>query len=135
VRRRRLPLTLRAAGLAGQRMEVAELDRAKHPYFWCCQYHPEFQSFPHAPSPPFWALVCAAAKVMHGALPFPLDTERGVFPKKSDTPPSTPSRSPFPSPLKVPFASLDGDAALPPIDEFKDLKITPASATKRKFED
>ena len=33
----------------GQRMEIVELDRADHPFFFACQYHPEFQSHPHKP--------------------------------------------------------------------------------------
>ncbi|KFG59884.1 CTP synthase [Toxoplasma gondii TgCatPRC2] len=43
----------------GQRMEVAEL--RDHPFFLCVQYHPEFQSRPLKPSPPFLGLVLAAA--------------------------------------------------------------------------
>ncbi|PFH32577.1 CTP synthase [Besnoitia besnoiti] len=43
----------------GQRMEIAELK--DHPFFFCVQYHPEFQSRPLKPSPPFLGLVLAAA--------------------------------------------------------------------------
>lgn len=43
----------------GQRMEIAELEG--HPFFFCVQYHPEFSSRPLKPSPPFLALVLAAA--------------------------------------------------------------------------
>ena len=43
-----------------QRMEIIELDRAVHPFFFGCQYHPEFQSHPHKPSPPFHGFVLAA---------------------------------------------------------------------------
>ncbi|CBZ50461.1 gk17769, related [Neospora caninum Liverpool] len=43
----------------GQRMEVAEL--RDHTFFFCVQYHPEFQSRPLKPSPPFLGLVLAAA--------------------------------------------------------------------------
>ncbi len=42
----------------GERMEVAELPG--HPYYVGVQYHPEFQSRPLAPSPPFHGLVLAA---------------------------------------------------------------------------
>lgn len=89
----------------GNRMEIAELDREIHPYFWCCQYHPEFQTFPHSPSPPFWGLVQAAAGKLKEVLPFPFDHERGIVPAgsgppaRAGTPPGTPSRSPFPSPF------------------------------------
>jgi len=99
-----LYFTGRDLGGNGQRMEIAELSRDVHPYFFCCQYHPEFQSFPHSPSPPFWGLVLAAAGELK--LPFPLDVERGVVKgvpagKRLGTPPATPSRSPFPSPGNV----------------------------------
>lgn len=83
----------------GQRMEIAEIDRAKHPFFFGVQYHPEFQSYPHSPSPPFYGLVLAAAKALE-ELPLPPDVERGVF--ENGTPGvSDPalSRSPFPSPF------------------------------------
>lgn len=44
----------------GQRMEIAEL--RNHPFFFACQFHPEFQSRPATPSPPFLGLVLASAK-------------------------------------------------------------------------
>lgn len=44
----------------GTRMEVAELPRCQHPYYVGCQYHPEFQSRPLKPSPPFHGLLLAA---------------------------------------------------------------------------
>ena len=40
----------------------------------------------------------AAAKQLE--MPFPPDLERGVWPQRRRTPPSSPNRSPFPSPLK-----------------------------------
>ncbi|KAH9249531.1 CTP synthase [Batrachochytrium salamandrivorans] len=58
------------------RMEIVELAES-HPYFFGCQYHPEFQSYPHSPSPPFLALVQAAANEL--VLPFKTDKIRGVF--------------------------------------------------------
>lgn len=42
----------------GQRMEILELP--DHPFFFGCQYHPEFQSRPARPSPPFLGLLLAA---------------------------------------------------------------------------
>eukprot|EP00920_Eleutheroschizon_duboscqi_P013392 GHVT01031566.1.p1 GENE.GHVT01031566.1~~GHVT01031566.1.p1 ORF type:complete len:420 (-),score=92.30 GHVT01031566.1:808-2067(-) len=42
----------------GQRMEIAEI--ADHPFFVCVQFHPEFQSRPMCPSPPFLGLVLAS---------------------------------------------------------------------------
>jgi CTP synthase len=44
----------------GERMEIIEL--ADHPYFFATQYHPEFQSRPNRPSPPFVGLIEAALK-------------------------------------------------------------------------
>jgi len=44
----------------GTRMEVAELPRMDHPYYVGCQYHPEFQSRPLQPSPPFYGLLLAS---------------------------------------------------------------------------
>jgi CTP synthase len=44
---------------SGLRMECVE--RRDHPFFLAVQYHPEFQSHPHSPSPPYLAFVQAAA--------------------------------------------------------------------------
>lgn len=59
--------TLREAGLnfvgtddKGERMQVVELDRDEHPFYFATQYHPEFMSRPVAPSPPFHGLILAA---------------------------------------------------------------------------
>eukprot|EP00927_Polykrikos_kofoidii_P055305 TRINITY_DN49575_c0_g1_i1.p1 TRINITY_DN49575_c0_g1~~TRINITY_DN49575_c0_g1_i1.p1 ORF type:complete len:625 (-),score=109.13 TRINITY_DN49575_c0_g1_i1:99-1973(-) len=43
----------------GQRMEMCEIP--DHPFFFACQYHPEFKSRPAEPSSPFLGLVLAAA--------------------------------------------------------------------------
>jgi len=43
----------------GNRQEIIELD--DHPYFVGVQYHPEFKSRPHKPSPPFVGLLLAAS--------------------------------------------------------------------------
>lgn len=32
-----------------------------HPFFFACQYHPEFNTLPHRPSPPFHGFVLAAS--------------------------------------------------------------------------
>jgi len=64
----------------GNRMEIVELERVSsstsssssssssigspittHPFFFASQYHPEFQSHPHRPSPPFFGFVLAAS--------------------------------------------------------------------------
>ncbi|CEM36859.1 unnamed protein product [Vitrella brassicaformis CCMP3155] len=45
-------------GDGGQRMEIAEIP--SHPYFVCCQFHPEYESRPMAPAPLFLGLVLAA---------------------------------------------------------------------------
>lgn len=44
----------------GERMQVVELDRDVHPFYFATQYHPEFMSRPVAPSPPFHGLILAA---------------------------------------------------------------------------
>ncbi len=44
----------------GKRMETLELDN--HPCFIATQYHPEFQSRPHKPAPPFLQFVKSATK-------------------------------------------------------------------------
>merc|ERR1712232_345462 len=43
----------------GQRMEMCEIQ--EHPFFFACQYHPEYQSRPARPSPPFLGLILAAS--------------------------------------------------------------------------
>jgi len=45
----------------GQRMEIAEL-RTGHPFFFGCQFHPEFQSRPASPSPTVLGFVLASAR-------------------------------------------------------------------------
>jgi len=40
-------------------MEMCEIP--EHPFFFACQYHPEYQSRPARPSPPFLGLLLAAA--------------------------------------------------------------------------
>ena len=59
---------LEAAGLnlvgrdeTKERMEIAELPRSVHPFYFGTQYHPEFKSRPLAPSPPFLGLLLAAS--------------------------------------------------------------------------
>lgn len=66
---------IHAAGLkfvgrdtTGTRMEIAELPRSEHPYYVGCQYHPEFQSRPLKPSPPFHGLILAATGMLGGYL-------------------------------------------------------------------
>eukprot|EP01100_Stratorugosa_tubuloviscum_P008238 TRINITY_DN342_c0_g3_i1.p1 TRINITY_DN342_c0_g3~~TRINITY_DN342_c0_g3_i1.p1 ORF type:complete len:606 (-),score=212.26 TRINITY_DN342_c0_g3_i1:1899-3656(-) len=49
------------------RMEIAELDN--HPFFFCTQYHPEFLSRPHRPSPPFVGFIAAAAGILDSKFP------------------------------------------------------------------
>lgn len=52
----------------GTRMEVAELPRDEHPYYVGVQYHPEYQSRPLIPSPPFHGLVLAACGKLNSYL-------------------------------------------------------------------
>jgi len=49
----------------GTRMEIAELHRDRHPFYFGCQFHPEFQSRPLKPSPPFLGLVSAACGTLN----------------------------------------------------------------------
>merc|ERR1719320_251249 len=44
-----------------ERMEIAELPNAVHPFYFGCQFHPEFLSRPLKPSPPFVGFVRAAS--------------------------------------------------------------------------
>jgi len=41
----------------GNRMETIELPREVHPFYYGCQFHPEFKSRPHYVSPPFRGLI------------------------------------------------------------------------------
>jgi len=45
----------------GVRMEIAELPFSVHPFYFGCQFHPEFLSRPHQPSPPFVGFARAAS--------------------------------------------------------------------------
>ena len=60
----------------GIRMEIIELDRSVHPFFFAVQYHPEFQSQPHRPSPPFLGLIYAASGELERNLPLPVSASR-----------------------------------------------------------
>jgi CTP synthase len=51
----------------GVRMEIAELPRSEHPFYFGTQFHPEFKSRPNRPSPPFYALVVAAVAASSSA--------------------------------------------------------------------
>jgi CTP synthase len=62
----------------GTRMEVAELPRTEHPFYFGAQYHPEFKSRPLAPSPPFHGLLLAAS----GQLDKWIDTELARKPQE-----------------------------------------------------
>ena len=42
-------------------MEIVELPRSSHPFYFGTQFHPEFKSRPARPSPPFFAFAAAAA--------------------------------------------------------------------------
>eukprot|EP01083_Nonionella_stella_P270303 915185_1 len=48
-----------------ERMEIIELPLNKHPFFFGCQFHPEFKSGPLRPSPPFQGLIKAASGLLH----------------------------------------------------------------------
>jgi len=52
----------------GERMEITELPRNVHPFYLGTQYHPEFQSRPLKPSPPFHGLILAASGQLDGWL-------------------------------------------------------------------
>jgi CTP synthase len=45
---------------SGERMEVCELSKEKHPYFMAAQFHPEFTSRPEKANPLFLGLLQAA---------------------------------------------------------------------------
>jgi CTP synthase len=45
----------------GERMEICELPRAQHPFFFGTQFHPEFKSRPNRPSPPFFGFLAVCA--------------------------------------------------------------------------
>jgi CTP synthase len=61
-------LTFTGRDETGTRMEISELPRSEHPYYVGCQYHPEFQSRPLRPSPPFLGLLLAASGRLEEAL-------------------------------------------------------------------
>eukprot|EP00475_Leptophrys_vorax_P025742 TRINITY_DN36004_c0_g1_i1.p1 TRINITY_DN36004_c0_g1~~TRINITY_DN36004_c0_g1_i1.p1 ORF type:complete len:625 (+),score=136.40 TRINITY_DN36004_c0_g1_i1:36-1877(+) len=45
------------------RMEIIELPADQHPFYFATQFHPEFQSRPMSPSPPFLGLIQACSKM------------------------------------------------------------------------
>lgn len=46
----------------GERMEIVELPKDQHPFYFGTQFHPEFKSRPTRPSPPFFAFIAMASK-------------------------------------------------------------------------
>jgi len=48
-----------------ERMEIIELPLSEHPFFFGCQFHPEFKSGPLRPSPPFQGLIKAASGLLY----------------------------------------------------------------------
>ena len=53
-----------------ERMEIAEIDRSEHPFYFGTQFHPEFKSRPNRPSPPFYAFIattCGALEELRKA--------------------------------------------------------------------
>lgn len=95
----------------GQRMEYMELPLSEHPYYLGCQAHPEFQSYPNDPSPPFLGLVHAAAKTLDQYLAnVKPDLERGVFELSGNAGIIEENdKSLYPSPRRTP-TKLNGDA-------------------------
>jgi len=47
-----------------ERMEIIELAPSDHPFFFGCQFHPEYKSGPLRPSPPFQGLIKAASGML-----------------------------------------------------------------------
>lgn len=45
----------------GMRMEIVELSKNDHPFYFGTQFHPEFTSKPHKPSPPFYRFIAVAS--------------------------------------------------------------------------
>lgn len=48
--------------VSGKRMEIVELDEQQHSFYFGTQFHPEFKSKPHNPSPPFYKFIEATIK-------------------------------------------------------------------------
>ena len=53
-----------------ERMEIIELPLNEHPFFFGCQFHPEFKSGPLRPSPPFQGLIKAASGSLYAEKEF-----------------------------------------------------------------
>merc|ERR1712096_29663 len=51
-----------------ERMEICVMPTTEHPYYFGCQFHPEFKSRPMRPSPPFKGLIEAACGVLNREL-------------------------------------------------------------------
>merc|ERR1719193_2280767 len=49
----------------GERMEITELPQSVHPFYFGCQFHPEFTSRPHCPSPCFLGFARASSKQLN----------------------------------------------------------------------
>merc|ERR1719233_2345425 len=49
----------------GERMEITELPDSVHPFYFGCQFHPEFTSRPQKPNPCFIGLAKASSKQLN----------------------------------------------------------------------
>lgn len=88
-----------------ERMEIVELDKKEHPFYLAVQFHPEFQSRPTRPSPPFLGLIQSAAFRHQNSLDSSMDAletgsitdskemQSAIGRSKALTPPQLPQRS------------------------------------------
>lgn len=103
-----------------QRMEIVELPRAEHPFYFACQYHPEFQSHPHKPAPPFHGLLLAASGQLDGRLPLAGKAQRK--PSVGLSQPSSPARA-----TDASFRDLHASAGRPPVGGAAGAAAVPGS--------
>jgi hypothetical protein len=114
----------------GVRMEIIELERTVHPFFFAVQYHPEFQSQPHRPSPPFLGLIYAAAGELERNLPLAvgaLRRDRGLASADAlDGAPAAAAAAAGSPPRSLNASALTAGTATPP-GEARGARAQPAA--------
>lgn len=85
------------------RAEIIEIDRPAHPFFMGVQFHPEYQSRPSHPSPPFLGFIKAALEFNHAGTEPVADI---IFKPTPIADPKPPVQTSATTPMSVPTDSV-----------------------------
>jgi CTP synthase len=108
-----------------ERMEIAELSRKVHPFYFGTQFHPEFKSRPNRPSPPVYAFIAVAAGLTH-QLGFAGDMWQRhvdeIHLQSFDALPPTPFRAYAAKQISSPTAQQRQELPVPPLEKKRSIR-------------